>query len=233
MPQDTKKEIRKKVGISHQQRAYEFVKDQIMSLELKPAQYINDSEVAQAIDISRTPAREALRRLEQEGLLVSEHRRGWKVYALTLEDIEEIFEIKIELEGMLVRKAANCDDEQMRSSLKETFGEMKAAAQNNDFTAWQDADLKLHNIIFGMCSNNKARNIIKNLNDQWYRLRPGISTLEGRLARSVAEHEAIVNSILSGDEDQAEIEMQTHLENVREELTRVMSFILNFSPEGV
>jgi GntR family transcriptional regulator, rspAB operon transcriptional repressor len=229
----TGKKASKKAYKSRQQRAYKYVKNQILNLEYKPSQNVTDVEIAEKLDISRTPVREAMVRLEQEGLLVSEHRRGWKVYAMTLEDIEDIFEIKITLEPMMVKKAAHCKNAEMKSSLKTTFEQMKAAAKDEDFPAWQEADLMFHHIIFNMCSNKKARNIIENLNNQWYRLKPGIATLEGRLDRSISEHEAIVSGILSGDGEQAEQEMRNHLTNVRDELSRVLAFVLNFVPEGV
>jgi DNA-binding GntR family transcriptional regulator len=76
-----------------QDQAYEFVKGRIMNLDLKPGEYITDSQVVKEMEVSRTPVRDALRRLEQEGLLIDQGRRGWKVYALSLQDIHDIFDL--------------------------------------------------------------------------------------------------------------------------------------------
>ena len=65
-----------------------------MKLELKPGAYLTDSQIAAEVNISRTPVREAFYRLEHEGLLVNQARRGWRVYTLSLQDIEQIFDIK-------------------------------------------------------------------------------------------------------------------------------------------
>ena len=217
-----------------QQQAYEFVKTQVMNLELKPGQYVTDSQIAEKLNISRTPVREALRRLEQEGLLVNQARRGWKVYALSLEDIHEIFDIKEALEGMIARRAAGCQDEELRNALRETMDRMYLAADADDADAWHEADFQLHDIIFAMGSNERAARIIRNLNDQWHRLRIGFLAMQGRIERSNPEHKAIVESILAGDGEEAERLMRVHLNNVREELVRLLvNLVLPFVQEGV
>jgi DNA-binding GntR family transcriptional regulator len=217
-----------------QEQAYSFVKAQIMNLDLKPGQYITDSQVANELDISRTPVREALRRLEQEGLLVNQARRGWKVYTLSLEDIHEIFDIKEILEGMIARRAAGCQDQEMRTALREAMERMKRAAEVENGGVWQKADRQLHGVISAMGGNERAASIIQNLNDQWHRVRIGFLAMEGRIERSNPEHEAVVEKILAGDGEEAERLMRIHLNNVREELVRLLvNLVLPFVQEGV
>lgn len=217
-----------------QEQAYNFVKAQIMNLDLKPGQYITDSQVANELDISRTPVREALRRLEQEGLLVNQARKGWKVYALSLEDIHEIFDIKETLEGMIARRAAGCQDQEMRTALREAMERMKHAAEVENGDAWQKVDRQLHGVISAMGGNERAAGIIQNLNDQWHRVRIGFLAMQGRIERSNPEHEAVVEKILAGDGEGAERLMRIHLNNVREELVRLLvNLVLPFVQEGV
>ena len=220
--------------VTLQQQAYDFVKAQIMNLELKPGQYITDSEVANRLGISRTPVREALRRLEQEGLLINQARRGWKVYALSLEDIHDIFDIKETLEGMIARRAAACSNEELRRAMVEAMKHMRRAAEAGDVEAWQKADVELHDAIFGMGGNERATNIIQSLNDQWHRVRIGFLAMQGRIQRSNPEHQAVIESILAGDGEEAERLMRVHLHNVREELVRLLvNLVLPFVEEGV
>jgi DNA-binding GntR family transcriptional regulator len=217
-----------------QEQAYDYVKSQIMNLDLKPGQYITDSQVASELNVSRTPVREALRRLEQEGLLVNLARRGWKVYALSLEDIHEIFDIKVSLEGMIARQAADCQDEALRSALKEAMERMKWAGEVGDDEAWHEADDQLHQVIFAMGGNERASSIIQNLNDQWHRVRIGFLAMQGRIARSNPEHEAVIQEILDGNGHEAERLMHLHLNNVRDELVRLLvNLVLPFVREGV
>jgi len=219
---------------TYQEQAYDFVKARIMNLDLKPGQYVTDSQIAEELDISRTPVRDALRLLEHEGFLISEARRGWKVYSLSLEDIHEIFDIKEALEGMIARQAAGCQDEGLRSALREAMDRMHHAAEADDPDAWQEADFQLHRIISAMAANERATRIIQNLNEQWHRVRIGFLAMQGRIERSNPEHEAIVENILAGDGQEAERLMHIHLNNVREELVRLLvNLVLPFVQEGV
>ena len=222
------------IGGTLQRRAYEYVKKQIMSRTYKPGQYLTDTQISTELSISRTPVRDALRRLKHEGFLTSQTGKGWKVYSLSLEDIHEIFDIKVELEGLLARKAAECIDRQKRAALKRAIAQMKDAAERNRHEQWRTADMELHRTIFSMAANERASRIINDLNDQWYRVRIGLVAMEGRIQRSNREHEAFVDRILSGDGALAEKFMRLHLNNLRQELVNVLvNLVLPFAQNGV
>jgi DNA-binding GntR family transcriptional regulator len=217
-----------------QEQAYHLVKSRILNRELKPGQYINDTQIAEELSISRTPVREAFQLLEHEGLLISEARRGWRVYTLSLEDINEIFDIKVALEGMMVRRAAECRDETKRAALKDAMERMARGAEINDYQAWWQADLDLHHAIADMCGNERATRVIRNFNEQWQRIRLGFVAMEGRMERAIPEHRAFVESILAGNADEAEQQMRSHLSSLRDELVRVLTnMVLPFTQNGV
>jgi len=209
-------------AMTYQQHAYEFVKARIMNLDVKPGEYITDSQVARELEISRTPVREALRRLEQEGLLISQARRGWKVYTLSLKDIHEIFDIKVALEQVIVQEAARCEDGTLRSALREALERMQRAAEAHDPEAWLEADIQLHQVVFAMSSNERAISVLQNLDDQWYRVRVGLVALRRRIGPSTAEHRALVESILAGNGKEVANLMRNHVNNVRQELVHVL-----------
>jgi len=217
-----------------QEQAYHLVKSRILNRELKPGQYLNDTQIAEELNISRTPVREAFQLLEHEGLLISEARRGWRVYTLSLEDLHEIFDIKVALEGIMVRRAAECRDEAKRAALKDALARMAHAAKTNDYQAWWQADVDLHAAIADMCGNERARRVIKNLNEQWQRIRLGFLTMEGRMERAIPEHAAFVDSILAGNADDAERQIQSHLNSLRDELVHVLTnMVLPFAQNGI
>lgn len=220
--------------ITLQQRTYEFVKERIMNRDFKPGQSITDSQIANELNISRTPVREALSRLAHEGFLINNAGRGWRVYSLSLKDIHEIFDIKVLLEGTITRWAADCNDGEKRLALRAATKRMKQATAEENAEAWRQADMELHRTIFAMCANERASRIINDLNDQWYRVRIGLVAIEGRMGRSVAEHEAIVGSILARDGEAAERHMRRHLNNLRQELVRVLvNLVLPFAQNGI
>ncbi len=216
-----------------QQQTYDYVRGQIINLGFKPGEYITDAQIAEKLEISRTPVREAFQRLEKEGLLINEARKGWRVYMLDLEDVHEIFELKIAVEGMLIRKAAECTDEGLRKDLGDALLDMKNATETNDSELWLQADIHLHNILFLMSNNERAERIIENLNDQWHRLRLGYVALQGRTKASIGEHEEFVGSVLAGDADNAERQMREHLARVRDDLIQLVEkLVMPFSSGG-
>ncbi len=221
-------------GGTYQQQAYDYVKTQIINLGYKPGQVITDTQVANELDISRTPVREAFYRLENEGLLINEARRGWRVYTLSLSDIHEVFDIKVVVEGMVARQAAACQDSSLRERLAGALAAMRRAADSDDADAWLNADFKLHDVIFEMADNTRAQRIIANLNDQWHRVRIGFVAMQLRIQESTREHEVIVGHILAGEGLAAEREMQEHLAKVGHELERLLvNMVLPFVENGV
>ncbi len=217
-----------------QQQAYSYVKDRILSLAYKPGQYLTDATVAGEVGISRTPVREAFQRLENEGLLVNESRKGWRVYVLSLADIRDIFDIKIAIEGTTARKAAACASTEFRRALKQGIKAMRTAADAGDPDAWMAADFRLHDVIFNMAGNERARRIVANLNDQWHRIRQGYMAMQTRIQLSTEEHEAFVDSILAGNGELAERQIREHLGKVCAAVTTLVELVmLPFADNGV
>jgi DNA-binding GntR family transcriptional regulator len=106
------------------------------------------------------------------------------------------------------------------------MGRMKKSAMTNNHEAWRIADIELHDVLLAMSGNGRASRIIRDLNDQWYRVRLGLMVTQGRLERSNREHEAVMEKILAGDGNGAERHMRNHLHNLREELERLMLHVI-------
>jgi DNA-binding GntR family transcriptional regulator len=215
-------------GATYQEQAYDYVKEQITGLNLKPGQTLTDSQIAAELKFSRTPVREALRRLEQEGLLVNDSRRGWKVYTLSLDDIRQIFELKQLLEGLIVEQAAACQTPGLRSALQEALLHMQKAAAACDYEAWRQTDAHLHLILQQMSHNRRACVMVQSLDDQWFRLRAGYIALEGRMQRSAHEHTEVIASLLAGDGPAAAAKMRAHIEDVYHDLVDTLRLVMPF-----
>jgi DNA-binding GntR family transcriptional regulator len=210
--------------------AYNSIQELIFSMEITPGQNITENALSQQLGIGRTPIREALTRLESEGLIHSSKGRK-TVYSLTLTEIKEIFAIKFALEGAIAGWAATNGSVEDRKLLAQTMDEMKVLVQNrtenalkNDFfsKSWIETDAKLHKIIFRMANCKKAEHIIKKLNLQWHRTRVSVYALEGRIARSAKEHENFVKFIIDGNALKAEEAMKSHLTNLTQEIEQMM-----------
>jgi GntR family transcriptional regulator, rspAB operon transcriptional repressor len=219
---------------THNKNAYSYILNKILSMEYKPGDYITDSDIAGELSISRTPVREAFQLLENEGLLQSEPRRGWRVYSLTIKDIENIFDLKCEIEGFMARKAALDQDEIHRKTLLDLIEQMKTASATNDVETWMRIDSALHHLFYVMAQNDRAERIIYNLNNQWHRLRRGFISMQGCLDDATHEHEKVVFAVINGDADGADEAMHVHLNSVRNGLVKVLvTMILPYARNGL
>ena len=205
-----------------QDQAYSQLKDAILSLELRPGEPLLETEWAERLGMSRTPVREALRRLEHEGLVANDRRRGWFVYSLSLDDIRHIFDVKVVLGGMAARQAAERITEEQAARLRHALEDMASATEDHDLAAWYVADQSFHQVLFEAAGNARLPQIVKGLNDQLHRIHAGHLALEGRMDRSLGEHHDIAEAVLSGDGQAAEEAMRTHLQDLRRSVTNVL-----------
>ena len=106
------------------QKAYETIKSLIMSARLGPGQAVTETALSESLGFSRTPVREALHDLEQEGLVVTKNRRK-RVYMLTVSEIEDIFDLKIEIESAVARWAAERGSKGQFGQLNKISAEMR------------------------------------------------------------------------------------------------------------
>jgi DNA-binding GntR family transcriptional regulator len=219
---------------TYKQQVYEYVRSKILSMEYHPGDFITDSQVANELKISRTPAREAFQLLENEGFLIAEARRGWRIYSLTIKDIEDIFDLKCEIEGLVARKAAMEQNEEHHQTLRNYLHRMREASMNGDVASWIEMDSSIHHLFYMMAQNERAEKIIKILNDQWHRLRKGYINYRGHLDLATDEHERIINAVINGNSEEAEVAMRAHLNNVRQGLVKILvTMILPYARNGL
>jgi len=209
------------------ERVYEFVKQCIMELSLRPGENISDTDIAAKIGISRTPVREALRQLELEGLVLHTPHRGWMVHALQVRDVENIFEIKECLESMLVRQATMKLTPQDKAVLMKAMASMEEATSRKDQKAWLAADDCLEKTLYTAAGNVRAKQIVSSLNAQWHWIWVGIIALGDRKEQSAREHRAILDRVFAGDADGAAALALDHLSSVKRLLlTLLTNFVL-------
>jgi GntR family transcriptional regulator, rspAB operon transcriptional repressor len=210
--------------------AYNLIIDKIINMEFRPGEIITEVSIAEKLGLSRTPVREALQKLEAEGLITTENRTK-RINYLTPHDIENIFDLKIAIESFVVGAAARKGtpgqmDELSNLVIKfQQLGSdyQKGIAEKESFYAeWFETDRKFHNLIFEMADNHRAEQIIEMLNMQWLRIKMGISAMEGRIIKAAVEHEQIGNAIISRNEKDAELAIHIHFGNLKNELILLM-----------
>ena len=222
--------IEKKQSKKAWEEAYEIVEQLIHDSQLEPGEIITETALSERLGMSRTPVREAVQKLEEKGLIVSTNGRK-RVHLITIREMEELFDIKICLEGQAVRWAVERGSESDFDELGILMEEMRlfvekstddSGSEKKEIGRWLEIDRRLHQLIFQMANAPKTEAVIHNLNMQFHRLKVGILTLEGRMRRSILEHESFVKPMLDKDSDSAERAMKIHLEAVKSELVKLM-----------
>ncbi len=173
-----------------------------------------ESEIALELNISRTPVREALRKLEQEGLVLYEPGKGIVVIYLGAEDMLEIFAIMVAIEGMAARLAAEHISTEEIEQMEQLLAAMETAMDNHDFTSFQKAHREFNRTLFRSTRNRHLFELLKRY--QEYIVRTEIVSWRKRYKDLNKEHRALLTAIIARDKEKAEQLMRTHVEHSRQ-----------------
>ncbi len=184
--------------------AYDRLKSDILHSELPPGFQAPEPDIAKLLGMSRTPVREALIRLEADGLVELVPRRGAKVLALSASDLAEIYDLLIALEPAALSKLAGkpVDPEDLED-LERFIQEMERAEAADDLDAWGAADDAFHRRLLELCGNKRLSAYAGCLMDQVTRGRMVLLRLHKEPIGTVQEHRDLLAAILSGDGEAA------------------------------
>lgn len=213
------------------EEAYSMILDEIVEGKLKPGEVITEVFLAEKYGISRTPVREALNRFQCEGLINTSNRTK-RIFSLTPEDVEEIFELKKLIEGNVAEKAAENLSDEDADELRIIVAGMKDLSEYSPenekdemkfLDNWLKLDKQFHEILFRVSGNKRSYQFIERLNLQWHRLKIGLVAIEGRIGHAILEHHGIANAIMEKDPELAGTTMVEHLDNLKKVLLKLMN----------
>ena len=185
----------------------------ILKGELEPGERLMEMQLAEQLGVSRTPIREAIRKLELEGLVLMIPRRGAEVARITEKDLRDTLEVRTAIEEMSVELACARIDEEGKERLKRACMEFKEAIDTKHVQNIVDGDVKFHDVIFGLTQNERLINLAHNLREQVYRYRVEYVKDFSYHDILVKEHYDITNAILMNDVATAKEIMRKHLYN--------------------
>lgn len=196
-----------------EQRAYEAIRESIASGEYASGKHLRAGELATKLGLSRTPVREALRRLNAEGLVDFHHHRGAFVSDATAQDIDEVFGLRIVLESYAASRAARNLSAAEIEQLKLLTDEMERGAGNKhpDVALITSANEKFHEIIIGSASNRRLASIINSVTEQRLVARTFHHYAREQLKASIAHHRELIQAFNAHDESWAAAIMRCHL----------------------
>jgi len=182
----------------------EDLEEKILAGKLKPGQRLIEAELCKAYGVSQTPLREALRILESQGYVRHEPRKGVTVTKIDLEDIEEIYRIRANLESLAHFLAVKKFDPKVLDQLKKLQKQMVAEVKKKDVKAYFTLNLKFHELLINACRNKRLISMIENFVKQTKRYRIDILKSPEGLKRSLDAHDKIIRSIEERDAENAE-----------------------------
>lgn len=192
--------------------AYRYILERIISFVYKPNEPIIENDICVALGISRTPLREAIRRLEAEGFIVKARNRGAFVRTYTVEDISESCDIRCLFE---VYSLKNCIAHINEWEIEEIKTNLLRLTVDSSEEEYYGADKGLHGMITKYCMNARMLNILKSLSVQLDMFQRISAQTPNRLLESKQEHLKIIEAIEKKDLSQAEEYLQVHLQNVK------------------
>lgn len=194
----------------------------IQAGEIPGGSHVKEDAIASRFSASRTPVREAMRRLAQDGLL-ERQPRGHVVTQLSPKQISEIYGIASALEALAAREAAVKMTATSLRPIQEIHGRMLEAAQENDSLRFIRLNTELHAAIVTASANDSLRREIARYSAIMRQYRSASLTMPGRMAEAVKEHEAVIEALLRRDGPAAETAMRQHMERARDLLITVLT----------
>lgn len=197
---------------------YENLRSAIVRGDIAPNSRLVEADLTSTFQMSRGAVRNALIRLEEEGLVVRERHRGARVRHVSDAEAVEILQARAALEGLTARQAAERIDETGAERLLDCLSRHRSLLEGGDLLGASDANADLHATIIELSGHSTAKRLIRMLSSQTVRYQFRTILIPGRSAASGTEHTAIVDAVVAGDADAAEHAMRQHLFNVADAL---------------
>jgi DNA-binding GntR family transcriptional regulator len=207
------------------------MREAIVKGELKPGERLMEVQLAEEMGVSRTPVREAIRKLELEGLVVMVPRKGAYVAGLTLKDAANVFEIRGSLEGLAAALAAERITEEEINDLDRVLEDIAKAGEKGDVDTIIKKDMEFHQKLFSATRNERLAQIISNLKEQIDRFRIKSFTNPKRLKSVILEHKKILDAIKNGDAENAEKLARDHIYESEYNVMNVLRKQMDFEEE--
>ena len=198
--------------------AYDTIKQVILNSQVRPGEQLHIEKLAEKMNVSRTPIREALLRLEGDGLVESASRVGFFVKGITKRDLRELFELREITEGYAAEKAASLLTDDDLAQIDSLQKEAVSAVEQKNLPKFNEMEIALHTFIIKKSQNRRLLKLIESLKDLIHRQRfLALKSFEN-VKKSLNEHQLIINALHKRDGKLAGELMKKHICAVRNRL---------------
>ena len=185
----------------------------ILRGELKPGERLMEIQLANKLGVSRTPIREAIRKLELEGLVLMIPRKGAEVAEITEKNLRDVLEVRCALEELAVQLACERIDKRGIKELHTAADRFRDVLGSDDITQIAQADEAFHDVIFTATDNERLIQLLNNLREQMHRYRIEYLKKKECYPQLLGEHEAIISAIERHDKEKATRITGQHINN--------------------
>lgn len=202
---------------------FNTLRNAILTGDLEPGERLLEIKLADKLGVSRTPIREAIRKLELEGLVVITPRKSAEVARITKEDLRDVLEVRRVLECLAIELSCEKITDEIVGELESNLKEFQKAIKKNDIKEIAVTDVDFHEIIYKSTGNKRLIQILNNLREQMYRYR--LEYIKDKETREnlVGEHRTIIDALSSGNSQEGKKAILKHinkqettiLENIR------------------
>lgn len=196
-----------------QSRAYAELRRLIVSGEFPPGTFLSERQLAQQLEMSKTPVHVALERLESEGFVTISAQQGIVVRGMSVEDIVDHYELREAVETWVVRRLAGKLSAEQQRQLQDNVKAQRVALKEGDLGRLTQLDEQMHFLLGSFLQNREIASTMERLRDKIHQVIVRVTDSDRtRPAESVAEHERIIEAIMAGDGARAADAMVEHLE---------------------
>ncbi|RDU23469.1 GntR family transcriptional regulator [Anaerosacchariphilus polymeriproducens] len=192
---------------------FNTLREAILKGELKPGERLMEIQLAERLGVSRTPIREAIRKLELEGLVLTIPRRGAEVAKMTEKNMREVLVVRKALEVLAVEIACEVITQPQIVELKEVAKAFEQSMNSKDLKKIAEADVRFHDLIYQSTGNKRLVQILNNLREQIYRYRIEYLKDASTYPSLLQEHQALIEGLKNRDKEFVKDIMNRHIEN--------------------
>lgn len=195
---------------------FNTLREAILKGELQPGERLMELQLASKLGVSRTPIREAIRMLEQEGLAVTVPRKGAEVAKMTEKDMEDVLQVREALDELAASIACELMTKEELEELRGAMREFELSTKTKEIKRIAQADVDFHDIIYRSTDNPKLVSLLNNLREQMYRYRLEYLKDTHSHEKLDGEHQAIFENIRNGDKEAVCTMVGQHIDNQKE-----------------
>lgn len=204
---------------------FNTLREAILKGELRPGERLMEIQLAQRLGVSRTPIREAIRKLELEGLVLMVPRKGAEVAKITEKSMQDVLEVRRALEALAIQLACERITEEEIALLETNAKEFEKAAKTKDLVLMAEADELFHTVIYSATKNDRLIYIVNNLREQMYRYRLEYLKDESIHVNILKEHEEIVRTVKKRNSQEAVVAISAHIDNQQKSIRNYIKSI--------